>query len=238
MSVPTSNCIRVPDAVPLDAACAALLQGLTAIVLTRRVYPVAAGDTVLVHAAAGGTGSLILQACGAAGATVIATSSTPEKQALVAAAGQRMAAICNGGAVHSISYQDFPATVKQITGGAGVHAAFDGVGKDTFEHSLACLRKRGVCVLFGAASGQPAPIAPSRLTQGSLFLTRPSLFDYIDAQGPCSLASLGAELFDLMAAGKMQPNVGLILPLRDAKSAHDALEQRRTTGKVLLHIPQ
>ena len=222
--------LPVPDGVDDESAAAAPLQGMTAHYLTASTFPVGEGHDVLVHAAAGGTGALVTQLAVARGARVIATTSTPEKEALAREAG----------AAEVIRYteladltRDLPAAVRDLTGGAGVHVVYDGVGKDTFEASLASLRVRGMLVLFGGASGQVPPFDLQRLNRaGSLYVTRPTLADY--ASNPDERRWRAGEVFDAVRSGALRLRVEHRYPLADAARAHADLEARRTTGKLLL----
>jgi len=217
--------VPVPDGVDTELAAAALLQGMTAHYLLYDSYPVRAGDTVLVHAAAGGMGLLLTQLATRLGARVIGTVSTVEKEALARAAG----------AAEVIRYtetDDVPGQVKRLTGGEGVAAVYDGVGKDTFDASLASLRLRGTMVLFGASSGAVPPMDPQRLQAGgSLSLTRPTLRHFVVA--PAELRRRAGDLFGWIADG-LSIRVHDRYPLVEARRAHEDLQGRRTTGKVLL----
>ena len=219
--------VRLPDSISFDQAAAMMLQGMTAQVLIRQVYPVKAGDLILVHAAAGGTGLILCQWAAALGATVIGTVSTEAKAELAHAHG------CS----HTILYtkQDFAAEVSRISGGEKLPVVFDSVGKDTFLRSLDCLRPRGSMVTFGQASGPIDPIAPVLLSQkGSLFLTRPILFHYIERRD--ALEASARELFEVVASGKVRINVNQRFALKDAADAHKALEARATSGSTILTI--
>lgn len=225
--VPVAEAVPVPAGVDDRTACAAMLQGVTAHYLVKSTYPVAAGDTILVHAAAGGVGLLLTQLAKLAGARVIATAGGAEKVTLARAAG----------ADDVIDYgtTDFAPEVKRFTDGAGVAAAYDSVGRDTWERSLSVLAKRGYLILFGASSGPIPPIDPLKLmTSGSAFVTRPTLGDYKRTRA--ELLSRTDELFALIAAGKLDVRIGATYPLADAAQAHRDLEARKTTGKVLLTI--
>jgi NADPH2:quinone reductase len=225
--VPAAEAVPVPPGVDDRTAGAVMLQGFTAHYLIRSTYRVAAGETILVHAAAGGVGLLLTQLAKTAGATVIATAGGPEKVALARGAG----------ADHVIDYRttDFAPEVKRLTNGRGVAAAYDSVGRDTWEGSLGVLAKRGYLVLFGASSGPVPPIDPLRLSAaGSIFLTRPTLGDYKRTRD--ELLGRTSELFALIAAGKLDVRVGATYPLADAAAAHRDLEARATTGKVLLRV--
>ena len=222
--------LRVPDGVDDLVAAATPLQGMTAHYLVTSTFPVRPGHVVLVHAAAGGTGLLLTQLATARGARVVATVSTAEKEALARAAG----------ATDVIRYTeladlatDLPAAVREVTGGAGVHAVYDGVGADTFDASLASLRVRGTLVLFGGSSGQVPPVDLQRLNAGgSLFVTRPTLVHHTGE--PDELRWRAAEVFGAVADGSLDVRVGGRYPLAEAARAHADLEGRRTSGKLLL----
>jgi NADPH2:quinone reductase len=219
--------VRLPEAISFDQAAAMMLQGMTAQVLIRQVYPVKAGDLILVHAAAGGTGLILCQWAAALGATVIGTVSTEAKAEIARAHG------CS----HTILYtkQNFVAEVSRISGGEKLPVVFDSVGKDTFLRSLDCLRPRGLMVTFGQASGPIDPVAPVLLSQkGSLFLTRPFLFHYIERRD--ALEACANELFEVVTSGKVRVNVNQRFALKDAADAHKALEARATSGSTILTI--
>ncbi|MGC5168316.1 quinone oxidoreductase family protein [Luteimicrobium sp. DT211] len=228
--VPADRAVPVPDGVPLETAAALMLQGLTAHYLVTSTYPVRDGDDVLLHAGAGGVGLLATQLAVARGGRVITTVGSAEKEELSRGAG----------AADVVRYRelddvaaDLPRVVRDLTGGEGVHVVYDGVGKDTFDASLASLRRRGTLVLFGGASGQVPPFDIQRLNRaGSLFLTRPTLSDYVVTRD--ELLGRAAELFAAVEDGTLDVRVGATYPLADAPDAHRALEGRRTTGKVLL----
>jgi len=222
--VPADRAVKVPDDVSLETAATGLLKGMTAEFLLRRCHKVEPGQTVLVHAAAGGVGSLLVQWAKALGATVIATVGSEAKAALAR----------DHGADHVILYgqEDVAARVAEITGGQGVAVVYDGVGKDTFEASLKSLGRRGVLATFGNASGPAPAIAPLELGAKSLFLTRPRLFDYIATTA--ELDESAAALFAVLASGAVKIEVGQTFPLAQARAAHEALEGRRTTGATLL----
>ncbi|MDB5453111.1 MAG: quinone oxidoreductase [Caulobacteraceae bacterium] len=223
--VPAARAVRVPDDIPLETAAACLLKGMTAEFLLRRCFPVQPGQTILVHAAAGGVGQIMVQWAKALGAVVIGTAGGPEKTALAASLG----------ADHVVDYrsEDVAARVREITGGGGVPVAYDSVGAATFEATLASIARRGLFVSFGNASGPPPPVPPGRLNEaGSLFLTRPKLFDYIATTAELD-ASAGA-LFEVIRSGTVKISIGQTFPLREARAAHEALEGRRTTGATLL----
>ena len=222
---PAASIVRVPDAVSDDVAAAAMLQGMTAHYLVHGTRDTQRGDTALVHAAAGGAGLLLVQLLKAAGATVIGTCSTEAKEKLARAAG----------ADHVIRYSEceFAPEVRKLTDGRGVDVVYDSVGQDTFEGSLACLRPRGLLVLFGQSSGAVPPFDLGRLNgMGSLFVTRPSLAHYTQTREELEMRS--AAVFEAIAAGHLDIRIGAEFPLAEAADAHRALEGRVTTGKVLL----
>ena len=223
--VAADRVVAVPDGIDTEVAAAALLQGLTAHYLLHDSYAVRPGDTVLVHAAAGGMGLLLTQLAARIGATVIGTVSTSDKERLAREAG----------AAEVIRYteRDVVDEVRRITGGAGVAAVYDGVGRDTFDASLNCLRTRGTLVLYGAASGPVPPFDPQRLEPaGSVFLTRPTLRHHIVERS--ELDRRAADLFGWIAAGELAVRVHERYPLAEARRAHEDLQSRRTTGKLLL----
>ncbi|MCQ1954869.1 MULTISPECIES: quinone oxidoreductase [Arthrobacter] len=215
--------LPVPAGIGDDTAAAVLLQGITAHYLCNSTFPVQEGQTALVHAGAGGVGLLLIQLLKAKGATVITTVSTEEKEQLARGAG----------ADHVLRYDGFTGQVRALTGGQGVDVVYDGVGQATFDGSLACLRPRGMMVLFGAASGQVPPFDIQRLnSSGSLFLTRPTIAHYLLT--PEERQWRARELFDAVLAGKLDVRIGQTYPLAEASRAHADLEGRKTTGKVLL----
>lgn len=228
--VDATRLVRVPDGVDPQLAAAIPLQGMTAHYLAKSTYPVQPGDDVLIHAAAGGVGLLLTQLAVAQGAHVIATVSTVEKEALARQAGADVV----------IRYDqltdleaDLPKLVRDATGGNGVSVVYDGVGKTTFDASLASLKPRGMMVLFGGSSGQVPPFDLQRLNSaGSLFITRPSLGFYISTTE--ELRWRAQELFEAVQTGKLNVRIGARFPLADAAEAHRALEGRKTTGKVIL----
>jgi NADPH2:quinone reductase len=225
--VPADRLIRLPEGVSTRTAAALMLQGLTAHYLATSTYVLKAGDTALVHAAAGGVGLLLCQIAKLRGAKVIGTVSTEEK-----AAHARQA-----GADHVILYtqQDFVAETKRLTGNRGVEVVYDSVGRTTFEHSLNCLAPRGLLALFGQSSGPVPPFNPQVLNQkGSLYLTRPTLAHY--AATRAELLGRTGELFDWLRDKKLSVRVDREVPLKEVAEAHRALEGRETTGKVLLKI--
>jgi NADPH2:quinone reductase len=221
--VPAAKAVPVPDGVSSELAAAALLQGMTAHYLCTSTYPVAAGETVLVHAAAGGVGLLLTQLVKLRGGRVIATSSSGEKAELARSAG----------ADEVIGYDGFAERVRELTGGEGVAAVYDGVGKTTFDESLASLRPLGMLVVFGAASGQPDPVEVRRLESGgSLYLTRPSLRHYTATRD--ELLTRARDVFGWVAAGKLDVRIGRRYPLEDARRAQEDLGSRATSGKLIL----
>ncbi|OZF31192.1 NADPH:quinone reductase [Rhodococcus sp. 14-2483-1-1] len=222
--VDASSAISVPDGVPADQAASALLQGMTAHYLIESTYPAQRGDTVLVHAGAGGVGLILTQLAVAKGVNVITTVSTDAKAELSKRTG----------AAHVLRYDDdIAARVRDITDGEGVHAVYDGVGADTFEASLASLRIRGTLALFGAASGPVPPLDPQRLNgAGSLFLTRPTLAHHI--RDRAELEWRAGDVFAAMANGTLTVQVGARYALEDAAQAHIDLESRKTTGSIVL----
>ncbi|MFE5341535.1 quinone oxidoreductase family protein [Isoptericola sp. NPDC056578] len=228
--VPAANAVRVPAGLDLVTAAALPLQGMTAHYLVASTFEVGPGHDVLLTAGAGGVGLLATQLAVARGGRVITTVSSPEKAALSSAAG----------AAHTVDYAamgdlatELPAVVRDLTDGRGVHVVYDGVGRATFDASLASLRPRGTLVLFGGASGQVPPFDPQRLNSGgSLYLTRPTLAHYLLTRG--ELEWRAAEVLGAAAAGDLDVRIGERLPLADAAQAHRALEGRGTTGKVLL----
>ena len=222
--------LPVPDGVDDETAAAVPLQGMTAHYLTASTFAVAEGQDVLVHAAAGGTGALVTQLAAARGARVIATTSTPEKEARARACGA--AEVIRYTELDDLS-RDLPAAVRDLTGGAGVHVVYDGVGRDTFDASLASLRVRGTLVLFGGSSGQVPPFDLQRLNRaGSLYVTRPTLAAYTQDAGERRWRA--QEVFDAVTSGALQVRVDHRYPLADAARAHADLEARRTTGKLVL----
>ena len=228
VAVPAARALRVPGDLPDELAVGALLQGMTAHYLVDSTYAVAPGDVILVHAAAGGVGLLLTQLAARRGARVIGTVSTGAKAELARRAG----------AAEVIRYdrtEDLAAEVRALTGGQGVAVVYDGVGRTTFDASLASLRRRGTMVLFGAAGGRVPPVDPQRLfTGGSLYLTRPSLFDYIHTRE--ELEHHANATFAAVADGTLDIRIGHRYPLAEARRAHEDLQARRTTGKLLLRV--
>ncbi|HEY0613397.1 MAG TPA: quinone oxidoreductase [Candidatus Elarobacter sp.] len=224
-AVPARELVPVPDGVDDDDACAVMLQGMTAHYLVNDTFRLEPGHVALVHAAAGGVGSTLVQLAKARGATVIATVGTEAKAELARAFG----------ADHVIVYakEDFAEATRRIAGDHGVDVAYDSVGKDTWERSLALLRPRGTLALYGASSGPVPPIDPQKLSAaGSVFFTRPTLVDYIRTRD--ELLHRTNELFAMIANGELDVRIGARYPLADAAQAHRDLESRKTTGKLLL----
>jgi NADPH2:quinone reductase len=223
--VKADRLVRVPSGISSGDAVAAMLQGMTAHYLSHDTYPIQAGDACLIHAAAGGVGLLLVQMAKRRGARVLATVSSDEKAALARGAG----------ADEVIRYDqaDFAKEARRLTDGRGVRVVYDSVGKDTFEGSLSSLSPRGMLVLFGQSSGTVPPFNPSLLaSKGSLYLTRPTLFQYVaDAE---SLRARSSEVLGWIASGALRLRIGASFPLAEAALAHRALEGRKTTGKVLL----
>jgi NADPH2:quinone reductase len=226
--VPAARLVPVPAELDLRTAAAAMLQGLTAHYLTHSTFSLDAAHTALVHAAAGGIGGVLTQvAARKVGARVIATVGSDAKAALAREAGAHDVIV--------YSTQDFEAEVRRLTDGRGVDVVYDSVGRDTFDRSLNCLRPRGYLVLFGFSSGLVPPFDPAVLgTKGSLFLTRPGLNQYIATRE--ELLWRASDLFDWLADGSVVVHINLTFPLADVARAHEALEARRTTGKVIFEI--
>lgn len=224
-AVNAASVVKVPDGVSLDVACAAMLQGMTAHYLMASLHEIKSGDTALVHAAAGGVGQLLCQMISNRGAMVIGTVSTAEKAEIARTAG----------ASHVVRYdsEDVSSKVKEITNGVGVDVVYDGVGLATFEGSLAALKRRGMMALFGGASGMvPAFDLQALSRMGSLFVTRPTLADYI--VGPGEMQWRADEIFAEHKAGKLNFAIGETYGLSQANQAHSDLAERKTSGKLLL----
>lgn len=223
--IPAARLVPVPSRLDLKSAAAAMLQGMTAHYLVTDTFPLRPGHSCLIHAAAGGVGQLFCQLARRAGAQVIGTAGGAEKAQLARAAG----------AHEVIDYrtEDFEAEVKRITSGAGVHVAYDSVGKDTWEKSLRSLRPRGMLVLFGGSSGPTPPIDGQLLAQhGSLYFTRPTLVTYVLTRD--ELLSRAGAVLGLVERGDLKLRIEEALPLADAARAHQLLASRKTTGKLLL----
>jgi NADPH:quinone reductase len=223
--VAAERAVRIPAGVSTKQAAALCLQGLTAHYLTTSTFPLAKGHRALVHAAAGGVGLLLCQMAKRRGAFIIGTASTPEKRQLARDAG--------ADEVLDYTTQDFAAETRRITNGAGVHVVYDSVGKTTFDKSLDSLTRRGLMALFGQSSGAVPPFDPQILNRkGSLFLTRPTLNDYVATR--VELLERSNELFGWVERGELHVRIGAEFPLADAAGAHTALAARQTTGKVIL----
>ena len=223
--VPADRMVKLPDNISEDTAAAMMLQGMTAQYLLRQTYNVKAGDTILIHAAAGGVGLIVCQWAKHLGATVIGTVGSNEKAELAKAHG------CD----HAIVYtrENFKDRVKEITEGAGVNVVYDSIGKDTFMDSLDCLKPLGMMVTFGNATGPVDPFPPGMLGQkGSLFLTRPTLFTYMAKRE--DLMAMAGELFDVVSSGVVKIEINQTYDLKDTAQAHADLEARKTTGSTIL----
>ncbi|MGH8879914.1 MAG: quinone oxidoreductase family protein [Stackebrandtia sp.] len=221
--IPADRAIPVPGDLDIDTAAAGLMHGLTAHYLTSSVYPVRPGDTVLVHAAAGGLGLMLTQVVKLLGGKVIGTTSTSDKAKFARRAG----------ADEVIGYHEVPARVHELTGGVGVAAVYDGIGGPTFDDSLASLRRRGTLALVGGAGGPVPPLDLTRLlTGGSLRVTRPGIGDFI--ADPAELSTRATEVFDWLRHGKLTIHIGGNYSLADAAQAHRDLHARHTTGKLVL----
>ena len=220
---PADHLVAIPDAISCEVAAAALLQGMTAHYLAHDSYPIEDGDWVLIHAAAGGVGLLLTQMAKLRGGRVIATTSTYEKATLATEAG----------ADHVLNYEGFARRAREITGGPGMAAVYDGVGKTTFLDGFDVLAPTGRMILYGAASGRPDPIDASLLqSKGSVYLQRPTLATY--TRTPELLRARASALFELIGIGALKVRIGATYALSDARRAHEDLESRRTTGKLLL----
>lgn len=226
-AVPAAKLVRVPDNVPMPAATALMLQGCTAHYLTHSAFALAPGHTCLVHAGAGGVGQLLIQLAKARGARVIATAGSTEKATI---ARER-------GADHVVLYreEDFRETVMRLTGGTGVDVVYDAVGRETIAKSIRSLKRRGLCVNYGGASGLVEAVRPLELAEaGSVFFTRPHLADYISTPG--ELNARTADLFAAYAAGRLKVAIDREFPLAQAADAHRYIEGRQTRGKLLLRV--
>lgn len=225
--IPAKRLLKLPDGIDDKVAAAMMLKGLTAQYLIRQTYRIKSGDTILLHAAAGGVGLILAQWAKHLGATVIGTVGSDEKALLAKAHG----------CAHAIVYtrEDFVKRVNEITGGKKVPAVYDSVGKDTFLKSLDCLAPRGVAVLFGASSGNVEPFNPTLLAQkGSLYVTRPSLSTYTATRE--NLVAMASELFDVVKSGVVKIEVQQTYPLKDAAKGHADLAARKTTGSTVLTV--
>ena len=223
VALPAASAVPVPPGFDLKIAAAVMLQGITAHYLCNSTFPVQEGNITVVHAAAGGVGLLLTQMVKRRGGIVVATTSTTAKAVLAQRAG----------ADHVTSYEEFGEAVMRLSGERGASVVFDGVGQATFDASLAALRPRGMMVLYGAASGPVPPFDPQRLnTGGSLFLTRPTMGNYIADRA--ELLWRAGELFEWLSKGELDVRIGGEYPLADARRAQEDLAARRTTGKLLL----
>jgi len=225
LRLPAERAVKIPERVDSRTAAAAMLQGMTAQYLCSTTFPLTKGQTCLVHAAAGGTGLLLVQMAKRKGARVIGTVGSEAKAALAREAG--------ADEVILYTQEDFLAAVRRLTGGRGVEVVYDGVGRETASKSIDCLAPRGMMVFYGNASGPVAPIDPLLLSQkGSLFMTRPTLFHYIADRA--SLEARAGEVLSEAGAGRLAVRIDHSYPLAQAADAHRALEGRRTRGKLLL----
>ena len=223
VAAPRDRLVPIPEGVSTEIAAAVMLQGCTAYYLAHDSYPIQEDDWVVVHAAAGGVGLLLTQIARLRGGRVIATTSTPEKADLAREAG----------AEEVIGYDGFARRVRELTGGEGAAAIYDGIGKTTFHEGLDAIRPFGRMILFGAASGQPDPLPVQVLApKGSLYVQRPTLQTY--TRTSALLRELASNVFELVGTGKLKVRVGVRYPLSDARQSHIDLQARRTTGKILL----
>lgn len=223
--MPAAGLVKLPDAIDFDTAAAMMLQGLTVQYLFRRTYPLRGGETILFHAAAGGVGLIACQWAKALGVTMIGTVGSDEKAELAKAHG----------CTHTINYnkENFVDRVKEITGGQGVPVVYDSIGKDTFTGSLDCLSPLGMMVSFGAASGPVPPFSLNELaSRGSLFITRPSIFNYAAKRE--DLDAMAADLFGMVSSKKIRIDINQRYALKDVAQAHRDLESRKTTGSTIL----
>jgi NADPH2:quinone reductase len=218
-AVPRANAVAIPDGVSSEQAAAVMLQGMTAHYLCTSTYAVQPGDVALVHAAAGGVGLLLTQMIKMRGGTVVATTSTAEKAELARGAGADL----------TVGYDEFPSAVASL---GGAHVVYDAIGADTFEAGMEVLRPRGMFVLYGMASGPAPSYDPQRLQERSLYLTRPGLPQYIATRE--ELEWRAGEVLGWVADGSLSVRIGGRYPLAEARRAHEDLEARRTTGKLLL----
>ncbi len=227
IDVPFSKLVRLPNSIDLKTAAATMMQGVTAHFLTQSTYPVQSGDTVLIHAAAGGVGGLVVQLAKRRGARVIGTVSTQEKQL----------AVRSQGADHVINYSscDVAKEVMSLTSGRGVQVVYDGVGRATWNQSLESLARRGYLIVFGQASGEVPPIDLQTLkAQGSVFVTRPTIADY--TAGPTELQDRCREVFEAISSGELRIRIAKVFSLNRAADAHSFLEGRHAQGKVLIKV--
>lgn len=224
-AVPADRLVKIPDELDFNQAAAAMLQGMTAHYLSHSTYPIKSGDTVLIHAAAGGVGLLLVQMAKKFGARIIATAGSKEKAQLAHDAGADEVIV--------YTEQDFETETRRLTEGQGVHVVYDGVGKDTFEKDLNVLRPRGYLVLFGGASGAVPPFDLLELTKhGSIFVTRPSLQHYVATRE--ELEQRANDVLQMILHGELKLRIHKTYPLAEAEIAHRDLEARKTTGKLLL----
>jgi NADPH2:quinone reductase len=221
---PAAELLKIPDAMSFEQAAAVLLQGLTAHYLAHDTHAIQAGETVLIHAGAGGVGLLLTQMAKRLGARVLTTVSTEQKAELSSGAGADKVIL--------YTTENFVEEVRRQTDGDGLPVVYDSVGKTTFEDSLKCLRPRGLLALYGASSGAVRAMDPIRLMAGSLYLTRPTLKDYVQTRG--ELERRAADVFQWVASGELHVRIGARYKLGDAAQAHVDLAGRKTTGKVLL----
>jgi NADPH2:quinone reductase len=222
---PAERLVPVPEGVHLRTAAAVFLQGLTAHYLSHSTFPLQSGQVCLIHAAAGGTGQLLVQMAKLRGARVVATVSTEAKAAV--------ARECGADEVINYTEQDFVAETRRLTDGKGVDAVYDSVGKDTFDKSIDCLRPRGYMVLFGQSSGRVPPVDPQLLNgKGSLFLTRPTLIHHVPDRP--QLLARANEVFGWLKEGKLKVRIDRTFALKEASKAHEYLASRQSMGKVLL----
>ncbi len=223
--MPATHLLKVPDEIDDVSAAGMMLKGLTAQYLLRRTYCVQPGDTIVIHAGAGGMGLILCQWARHLGATVIGTVSNAEKAELARING------CDYPIIHN--QEDFAAKVMEVTDGEGVPVVYESIGKDTFERSLDCLRERGILVSYGHASGPPPPVDLIDLgRRGSLFVTRPAIMHYMKKRH--ELEASAQDLFDVVRSGRVKIQVNHMLPLREVAEAHRAIEERRTTGSTVL----
>ncbi len=222
-NAPAARVVKLPSGIDERTAAAMMVRGMTARYLLRATYKVQPGDTIVIHAAAGGVGQIVSQWARHLGATVIGTVGSPDKIAVAREHG------CD----HVFTYQDFAAKTRELTGGKGVPVVYDSIGKLTFRGSLESLRPRGILASFGEASGDPEPVSPRELGNlGSLYVTHPSLIDYIATRA--DLLETTSDLFGMVESGKIRIGINHSYPLREAAQAHRDVENRMTTGSVVL----
>jgi NADPH:quinone reductase len=225
--IPAARAIVLPPAIDERTAAAMMIRGMTARYLLKETYRVKPGDTMLIHAAAGGVGQIVCQWAKHLGATVIGTVGSDEKAAIARAHG------CDHALV--LGKDNIVERVRALTGGEGVPVVYDSIGKATFEDSLRCLRRRGILASFGEASGDPDPVPPRRLGQlGSLYVTHPSLGDYTATRE--ALLDTAYDLFNMVMSGKLRIDIGTTYPFTEAPRAHADLESRKTTGSIVLAV--